>query len=293
MRLTTKIITGIILSIFLLSLLHIIGYSFTDRKNYTAFFPNLKIILPQTDKTGINIESYRVITLDSERSDTTNRYGYYYINKESVFFINPATNPSEENILFIPEVLNEFITTQISNDTLTIKIKLDEVREKYCDMEEVIEDNRFFLQTHLIWISGFNFYLHTTNVNVINRLYGVQTKISNIATDSIQIYTSGEITIDSCKANFMEPNSNRGITVANSVVKAINIDLDRVNNWTIEPNCDVDVYYFTGKSNHNISLHNDYHGKIVWQPKNKNAEFNVKIKGNAAQLNFETQSLSE
>ena len=288
MRLTTKIITGIILSIFLLSLLHIIGYSFTERKNYHSFFTDLKIILPQADKTGIHIESYRAITLESERSDTS-RYDYYYTNEESGFFINPATNPSEENILFIPEALSEFITTQINNDTLTVKIKLDEVREKYCILEEAKEDNRFYLRRHLIAISGVNLYLHTTNINVINRLNGVPTQISNMDTDSIKIYANGEITVDSCKANVIEPNSNRKITVTNSVANMLNIDLDRINNWNID-NCDIEATNYTGsRRNHNIIITRNERGTINWLPKNKEAELSLKFKGDSAHISYQLQ----
>ena len=294
MRLTTKIITGIILSIFLLSLLHIIGYSFTDRKNYKPSFSHSRSIqIPQTDMTGIPVESYRVITIEAEQSDTDNRFWSYFANDENGLYIHPATTSDEENKLFIPESLHKFITVQTSRDTLKIKINLDEVREKY----EKIDDATVKLRPSMrvgIPVSGVNLYLHTTKVNVINRLNSVQTRISNMETDSIQIYASGEINIDSCKANFIEPNSNRKITVAKSVVKAINIDLDRVSNWNVEPDCDVDVMYYTsGKSSNSILLHSDSRGKIVLQPKNKSAEFNVKIKGNAAQINFETQAINE
>ena len=293
MRLTTKIIIGIIMSFFILSLLLIIGYSFTDRKNYRRSFPESAIKIPQENKTCINLEKYKVIILEVELSDTERSYYCYFPNEENGLFISPATTGDEENKLFFPEALNDFIYTQINNDTLTVKIKIDEVRENFGIINGALEKREISRFMYGYSISGFNLHLHTLNVNVINNT-DIETQIRNMKTDSIKIYSTGEITIDSCFANVIEPSSKRKLTVTNSIAKSIYLDLDIVNDWNIDNDSDIDAYFFSGsKKSNNISLRSDYRGKIIWQPKNTDAEFNIKIKGNAAEINFETQSISD
>ena len=290
MRLTTKIIIGFILSIFLLSLLHIIGYSFTDRKNYDWYQNRSIVKIPQTNKTGINIESYRVIVFDTERTESV--FYRNFSNEENGLFIYPATTADAANKLFIPEALDDCITTQSKNDTLTIKINMDNVQDKYAIKDEEFKKSQLPGRSYGVQISGFNLFLHTSNVDVINRLNNIQTQIRNMEAESIKIYSFGDILIDSCKTNGMKPNSNRKLTVTNSVAQSIHLDLDRVSNWNIADDCVIDVFSFTGsRQNNNIPLRSDYNGKIVWLPKRNEAELNLRIKGDSAQISFQTQSM--
>ena len=287
MRLTTKIIIGIILSIFALSLLHIIAFSFTDRKNYSRSYPNRSIVIPQTNNTGINIESYRVIVLASEQFDMQDRFYCHFPKENNGLLIHPAATIDEDNKLFIPEALNGFITTQTNNDTLILKIKIDALSEKYGNKDD---GNTKYLSgiKHALPISGLNLYLHTSNAHVINRLSDLQTQINNMKSDSIVIYSSGEIVINDCKANVMIPNSIRKISVTNSVAGEITLDLDSVDKWEIY-NSTVKTRNFTGsKRNHNLVFSENEHGKINWLPKNKDAELNIRFKVSSAQISYQT-----
>ena len=284
MRLTTKIITSIILSIFILSLLHIIAYSFTDRKNFKWPFTGHSIKLPQTDRTGMNIKPYKVIVLESEESI----YSYYFANENEGLFIQPAPTSDEENKLFIPEVLNDFITTKTNNDTLTVKINFDELMEKYGTIDEALKKCQISDTRYGISVSGFNLYLHTSNVNVINTLNDLQTRISNIKAESIKIYSTGDVVIDSCKVNMIEPvlePSYRKLTIENSSIKMLNLDLDRMGTWNIS-NCNIETSNFTGSRRYNnITLSQpEMFGRINWLPKNKDAELHITLKGDPAQI---------
>ena len=295
MRLTTKIMTGLILSIFLLSLLSIIGFSFTDRKNYRRKYPNNSIQIPQAEhQTDINIAPYRVIALETEQTDIASHY-YLFKDNTNGLFIQPATNAAAENTLFVPETLYDYLSIQTNSDTLTIKIKLNELSEKYGFFKE---ENGKLKPSILygVFISGVNLYLHTSNINVINTLNEMHTHISHIETDSIKIYAAGEIHIDSCKAHVIEPRVKpdyRKINVKNSVAQVLILDLDRVNNWNID-NCEIIARHITGSRRYNeIKIAGDERETIVWQPKNENAELHLKFKGNAAQITYETQPVSD
>jgi len=296
MRLTTKIMTGLILSIFLISLLFIIGYSFTDRKNYRRKYPNNTIQIPQAERqTGINVASYRVIALETEQSGTENLYHYFFMDDANGLFIQPATTADAENTLFVPETLYDFISTQTTNDTLTIKINLDALSEKYGFMEA---GNSKPVPGILYGasISGVNLYLHTSNVDVINHLNEMHTHISHMETDSIKIYAAGKIHIDSCIAHVIEPLVKPyylKVTVKNSVAKELILDLDHLNDWDID-NCEIAARKITTSKRYNdITITGDERETIVWQPKNNDVELNLKFKGNAAQITYETQSISD
>ena len=284
MRLTTKIVIGIILSLLLLCLTLIIGYSFTDRKNYQGNYYSMQSIdIPQTDKTEVDLESYRVVVFMEQTNDKS-RFSTWYSSQANGLFIQTAT---EKNKLVIPEALKNFVSTQTNEDTLTVKIKMDEFLELYGYKDEAFEKGTKSGSKESITISGLSIRLHTENVNVINKLRGIKTQIDNLETDSIKIYASGEIVIDACKANVIEPLSRQKLSVTNSSAKAINLDLDQVSNWSIK-DCDIEEQNMTGsKRNHNITLTGTEKSKINWAPKNKDAELNIRIKGETATISYQ------
>jgi len=288
MRTTTKIITGIFLSIFILSILHIIFYSFTDRKHYQFYSSGHSIHIPQTGTTGINIEPYRVLVFESERTDGS-KYDYRFNSDEGGLFIQTASTIDKDKKLFFPEILNEMIVTQTTNDTLTIKLKLDELGIKFGVVDESFQKSTEAYKRQGVTISGCYLYLHTSNVNVINKLYNIKTQVNNLIADSIKIKSDGEIVIDSCTANVIEPNvidrySYQKITVSNSFAKSLNLDLDRVRGWNIE-NCNIETRNFTGGDrNHTITLTPSEYGTIKWLPKHKDAELNIKLKGDTTKM---------
>jgi len=283
MRLTTKIITGIILSIFVLPLLLIIGYSFTDRRSYRSqSYTMHDIKLPPSEQIGINIDKCRVIKFEEE-----SKYHYHRaINGENGLFVLPVQSAKESNKLFIPETLNDYTSIQVNNDTLVVRIKIDEIGEKYGKKDESLEKRQRQGVGYRITLSGFNLYLRTSKVNIVNQLNDIQTHISNMETDSIKIYSLGEITIDACKAHVIEPDSKRKITIRNSAAKTLNMDLDQVTDWRIE-NCDIKERNYSGsRRNHIMTFSEKETGTINWLPKNENAELTMKFKGDSAQIKY-------
>ncbi|MDR2144997.1 MAG: hypothetical protein LBE91_00870 [Tannerella sp.] len=288
MRLTTKIIIGVILSIFILSLLFIIGFSFTDRKyrKDSRSFSGPSIQIPQTATTGINLDSCRVIVLEAGQADSLSETYYFLANDECGLFIRPASTSGEENKLIIPEALRDFITVETQNDTLTVRIKWNEGIEKYGTKGENMEKRKRPGSMYGMLVSGLNMYLHASNVNVINRLNIIQTKISHLEADTIKIYSTGEVLIDSCKANVIEPETREKLSITNSSAKMLNLDFDRLNNWEIT-NCDIKTSNYTGSGQHQYNAISQLSlTTINWRPKNKDAEFQLKIKGDSAQISY-------
>jgi len=278
MKLTTKIIFSIILSIFVISLLFIIGFSFSDRKNYHRAYNSNVINIPQNSPIGIDVAPARVILLEMERTDTQDEIFYGFTSDNNSINLSPMT-AEEENKLFISEALYGYVAAKTNNDTLRIQIKVDELRKKY----EATDFKNY------VAFSGFNLNLQTSNANVVNTLNGFLTKVSNIETDTIRIVSNSNILIESCKAIVIEPvvdDSHRKVNVRNSVAKEIHLDLDGLRNWNLE-GCNIEVQNFTGSGRHNITLDRNKAGKINWYPKNENAELNIKVQGDTAQIVFQ------
>ena len=272
MKLTTKIILSIFGSIFFITFLFIIGFSFSEeRRNYRTFHFNA-ISIPQDNKIGINLASpYHVIVLEDEKTETQAGYALTFASNDSDLNVC-SIGTEEEDKLFVPEAMYGFISVKTDNDTLTIKIKKEELRKKY---EE--EDRKYIV------LSGVHLYLHTSHVDVINHMSGIQTKVINMETDTIKIYSTGNILIDSCKANVIDPVTRNSLSVTNSTVKVINLDFNRISRWSIT-DCDIETKNMTGSDRHHITLHRSETGKINWYPKNEKAELNIKVPGDTTQI---------
>ena len=264
MRLTTKIVFGIIPSIFFISLAFIIGFSSSDRKNH-SFRSNIYIFeLPQDNMTGIELGAFETIIID----EIPYKGSRYYI-QENYGSINFDSIPEKgkPDMLFVPESLKDFVVINTSNDTLTIKLNMPELEKKYKSDDHKETD-----------ISGMNMYLSTAKTDIINKLR-LSVNIKNIEIDSIRISSNGSIFIDSCKTQFIEPflkAHHQTLSITNCNVKRINLDFDHIRNWNIE-NSNVEEQYITGGGNHHIALHRNESGKIKWIPKNDKAELNIKI----------------
>ena len=282
MRLTTKIIIGIILSIFLLSLVFIIAFSFTDRRHYEAINPNAKVDIPQEHKTVVKLASYRAIVFETEQTDLDNPY-FYLLNSYNGLFVNPITTADAGNELIFPEELSDFVAVQANNDTLAVKIRIDEIRKKYLKTDET---KNIYHKGILMGIPcvGLNLHLATSNVNVINRVSGLPIEVANFDTDSILVNSTGDVDILSCKVNFIKPviaDNKYSLHVRQSDIHTMNIDLDSVDFYRFE-NCNIEVINYSSNRTRYINFDDKDTGKVKtvnWLPKKPKVELNISFKG--------------
>ena len=274
MRLTTKIITGIILSFFFISLTFIIGFSFTDRKSNNCF--NATVIdLPQDNITGIELAFFKTIIIDEIPFDSKNA-NYGLSDKCNIFF-SSVTEKQNSDMLFIPAVLKDFISINMSNDTLMVKLNLRDLGEKYRNEEYGLNA-----------VSGVNLYFNISKLDIISNIQALSISMKNIETDSIKVTSNGEILIDSCKARFVDPYliaNYRSFKIANCDIKSIYIDLDFDNmyNWHIEKS-NIEEQIITGSRSHYITQYRNKSVQVNWIPKNNKAELNIKIPGDTTQI---------
>ncbi|MDL2304634.1 hypothetical protein LJC72_04760 [Bacteroides sp. OttesenSCG-928-D19] len=279
MRLTTKIIIGIILSVFTISLMFIIGFSFTGRKHYQRTSNVNKIDLPQDNKTNITITPSRVFVFECDKYNTEDDYSFAFITHECGLHVTRATTEEEENKLIIPEALSDFISTNTQRDTLFIRIKTNELVKKYKEDKK----HTFF--------TGVNLHLHTTNTRIINKIEGLTTEIRSIETDSITIVSHENIQINSCKADFVEATVNyryKLLVISDCHIQKLHLDLDKKIDRNIAGNNNnIIETSISGSNNHEFRYDPNNFGKITWQPKNKDASLNLIIKGDTTQISFQ------
>ena len=172
-------------------------------------------------------------------------------------------------MLLIPEVLKEFVAVNTINDTLTVKLNFRDLGNKYKN-----DEYRFHA------FSGVNLHFNISKFDIVNKIGALFTSIKNIEIERIKIDSFGDIFIDSCKAELIDPIIKAGykkLIITNSDVKRINLDLDYMQNWNID-NCNVEEQSFTGSKKHNIVI-NRSSGIRYWIPKNKDAELGITLKG--------------
>ena len=277
MRFTTKIVLGIFLSIFLLSLGAIIGFSFTDRVNYN-WTSKGKLSISQENIISVDLKPYKTIRVEKDLYPGDK----YNIHLQGTLYINPITASDEKNKLFLSEELFQFSDIVSSNDTLIIRLQIKDLHEKYVA-------NKPRKVSHLYVIEGFNFYVHTNTVDIISNLNGVSIDVRNIKTDKININTYGNAYIDSCQTGVIEPHVrgwHKSFRLKNSQVKELNIDLDLMaGNWTVE-NCDIEVENLTGSGKYDVQLPKSEAKIMNWIPKDKDAKLNVTLYGDTARIVF-------
>lgn len=227
MRLTTKIIAGIILAIFIIPITIIIAFSSSDRKNYHKSPFNYELIAASQDsKIEMNVEPYKVVVLDKDVVGQNEHM--YWFRDDCLVSFSPVTTENESNKLFIPEEFADFITVNTLNDTLTIKVKLDNLGQKY---ETTGKEG--------VAISNIRLYLHTSTVDVINKLDGgFLTEIRNIKTDEIKVKVESDVSIYRCETKRAIILKAKSINIGNSKLNDLN--LDHLKSWKVE-NCKIKV----------------------------------------------------
>jgi hypothetical protein len=277
MKLTTKIVTGIIISIFLLSIGVIIGISFIDIEKYRQSYTGVSLPrISQENIITVEVEPYQTIMVDKELMNDKRDF-----NPFGTILIKPI-NEGEKNKLFLPEELLRFTDITSSNDTLIIRLKMDELYEQHYPNKETKSGILYALD-------GANFFIHSNTVDVICNMYGIELDIRNMETDRIKINTYDDVTIDSCHTNLIKPTMSKGgrFLLKNSQVKELNIDLDQIGyGWQIE-NCDIEVENLTGSGKHRTDLAMSEAKSMNWLPKSKDAQLTVTLHGDTAKVIFQ------
>ncbi|NDV45902.1 hypothetical protein D0T49_02425 [Paludibacter sp. 221] len=275
MRLTTKIVLSIILAIFILSIGFIIGFSFTDRKDYKNTYSDNQINIPQIKITEVEVQPFKTILIEKEPE--TKHFNMYI---GGTVHLHPVTDASTPNTISLPEEVLQYSDIKSLGDTLRIMIKVKDVYSNY----NTDSSERTFYS-----VSGLNFHIPTSsNIDVVCRMNEIATEIKDIKTNNVKISTNGKVLIDSCNINILSPMMNggrQGFIVKNSKVNELNIDLDYTKTWNVE-NSEITTLNLTGSNKNEIQLRKSEIKRANWKPKNKEARLQVTLFGDSATVVF-------
>ncbi|NDV65971.1 hypothetical protein [Bacteroides sp. 224] len=277
MRLTTKIVLGVIGSVFVLSIGFIIGFSFTDRVDYNTGYKDIPFI-SEENVVGLDVSPYKTVWLDSE----PRAYNYKEIYPRGRFKLAPVTSEEQRNKLFISEELSQFVDIVSSNDTLIIKLKINKLKEKYGKTDD--EARKYYAA-----LDGVNFSLYGNFADVLSNLDGVAIEIEDMETDLIRINSTSAMYVTNCKANVLEPIQRGGYNsfqLKDSQIKELNIDLSCIGHREII-NSEIDVENLTGEGYNYLERSKKSAKVINWHPKNKDARLEIRVEsGDSLQVKF-------
>lgn len=273
MRLTTKIVLGIIVGMFLISLLFIIGFSFSDRRHFSYSHPTNRTEVEQK-MIDFPIEDFNTIVL--KNSETEPPYQIYFAGELS---ISANHEIDEEQGLSIPQEIKEFFTVTHSNDTMTIAFD----REKACLHFKPKEVNSNYTE-----VVGININLISSKVDVINELENFNLVVKGISTDHIKLLSRGRILVEDCTAMTVSPiqHSHNEFRIKNSTVENLNIDLDHISDWYVD-DCEIKCGNITGGGYHGCDISKRFAHEVNWYPKNKDAHLEPKLQGDSLKIVFQ------
>jgi hypothetical protein len=169
---------------------HVILFSIANK--FRCVSPANTILLPQDHHTGITLPSFKKVIIELEPHDT-DEYSLFHL-RDCNLYIDPVSGENNPEMLFFPESLKDFVSTGISNDTLKIRLDMWNLCRKYKSEEHDASS-----------ISGINLRFVIAEIDVVNKLLDLSITIKNIETDRIKVDSYGNIRIDSCKAEVIEP----------------------------------------------------------------------------------------
>jgi hypothetical protein len=110
MRLTTKIVLGIIILVFLLSFGFIVCLSFIEIE--TVYDERNPPTISQENIISVDIEPFQTIWIGKEDLEA------YKLSPTGTIRLSPIIHKEERNKVFLPEELLQFVDIISSNDTL-------------------------------------------------------------------------------------------------------------------------------------------------------------------------------
>lgn len=276
MRLTTKIVLGIIAAAFLIA----IGCICYLSLNYDGGRKAGLILKEET--AGIDISGQKVIEIYADTIPAKDGRGdkdKYYVIFDGLINIQPVTNEGDKGKLYIPEQLKEYLEISTVHDKTILRVKTAELLANH--YKNGIPSPAA--------IRELNFTVYADSyVDIRSRVDGLRANVQGLKAGSINIeILRGDLNIENCEADIITPAIRDwgSFVMKNSKTKVFNADLDYLQNWKIEQ-CDIDTENLTGSGNHDVEVPATECRVMNWNPKNEKASLNVSLGSDTARVVF-------
>jgi hypothetical protein len=272
MRLTTKIVLGIIAAVFLIATGYICYLSLSyDGEKETG-------VMLTGETTGIDISGQKVIEIYAD-TIPKNYQRRNFVLFDGLISIQPVTKEEDKGMMYMPKQLKEYMEITTLHDRIILHVKTAELLADHYK-NEIPEPTL---------IRGVNFTIYTdSSINVISRLCYLKALAQNLKVESISIdLLRADLYIENCEADTITPAIRDwgSFVMKNSRTKVFNADLDYLFDWRIEQ-CDIDAENLTGSGNHNVVIPATECRVMNWNPKNEKASLNVSLGSDTARVVF-------
>jgi hypothetical protein len=182
--------------------------------------------------------------------------------------------------LFLPEALRDFVSTELSQDTLRIRVDARRLYRSY-----QTEENRHREYS----LAGIHLRFVIPAIDVVNKVQELAVRVKDVETDRIRIDSYGEVFLEGCKAEVITPVMRTGykqLTLDSCMAQTMNLDLDHARHWNKMPNCTIREMNLTGSGTHQIVLPHGMQkqGMINWLPKDRKAQLDLRMQGDTTRL---------
>jgi len=284
MKLITKITLCIILSIFALALLFIIVFSFSDMKDVSPQNRNLLIIPDDKGTVEKECGQFKKVVFEADQTDeewyfskvyTTvkDEHGVKY-SHETFNRLTLVADEHEAGVLTVPAAINDFITTEVIDETLYVRLKTAEMIKSLGNPK-----------MQIVRVSGFDLTLKLQNLHIVNNLSGVQTIVQGIVTDTIDVCSKSEVALYNCTADIFVRSEVNNLKVNRCSLGVLNVDLDKTHSWTVEDS-KIGIENLTGSGKHSVHQSKSECQTVNWFPKSRKASLQVQLYGDTAQIKY-------
>lgn len=221
MRLTTKIVLGIIAAIFLISIITIICLSINNGRSSI----DEEAMTENTKMTSIDISTHKFITLDMEHNDNnvffSGTLDFHPLLDENEKEKWPFENAGEKNKLIVTEELKPNIRQVLAGDTLKLFLKpFDKMMSKKRNAR------MYYVESKIKMI-----LFHEGDINLKNNISFISVNINDINTNSMNLSSPGEIRLQNCTVDTINPSIrkndesfflSRHLSINNSKIDILN-----------------------------------------------------------------------
>lgn len=286
MRLTTKIVIGVIATIFLASFIYIFYEAATYKKPVPFDIKSLKY-------TSIDIPAYKKITLEIDpdgEQKTDNRNHYYALYGDiSIYSINekwenlPHPDAGKKDKLLITEELKPYLRYTLDGETLKLYIKPTNKLVK-----QWVEGNTHH-STSLIKMMVF---VDSSSFDIQSNMERIDISAHHLHADQMGIRTiNGHIGIHYCSTNSLtariDNHGYKNLLIDHSEIKELNVHNENSYfDWNITES-KIETANLSGYTGKNISIYPNTFKKVnLIRTGDNNNSINIKLFTDTTQLVF-------
>lgn len=285
MRLTTKIVIGIIATIFLASFIYIFYKAATQEKPVSFDISSIKY-------TSIDIPPYKKVTVeidpDGEYKIENSRHYYNFYGDISIFSTDekwdslPHPDAGKKDKLLVAEGLKPYIRYVLDNETLKLYINpTDSLIKQWTE-------GRMYHSTSLIKMMIFT---DSSSLDIQSNMDKIDISANHLNSDQMKIETkSGNILVNYCTTNSLTArigNGFKSLTINHSKMKELNVHNENFDfDWNITDS-KIETANLSGYTGKQISIYPNSFKKVnIIKRGDEQSSFNIKIFADTAQLVF-------